>query len=348
MAFARTIPWQMRQSPANLYSAVLGSNGYINVAWMTAYGDLNAKALPLVQAAFREYPDLNSVDISIYPLGTPPVQFKNTRPLMTLSVPRERSREVLALPIDQSWSALYDRVFYQSEPPRAAVPPRMSKARDLMVAQRTPRAIKNGVFVKGIENKTPSSALTFDDAPHPLYAPLLLDTLARLNVHATFFIIGRNAESYPYFVRDIMLEGHEIANHTYTHTRFSELTEDQMFSEIENTNLTLERITGERPLFFRPPGGNYSAKLPKMLEDMKMVLGGWTNPTGDFMNVGTPELLRRMNKGLTLGSIVLLHDNVDDTLEALPQYVKEAQARGITLMPMRQLLFPQLDWLATF
>jgi peptidoglycan-N-acetylglucosamine deacetylase len=371
-AAAKTIPWQMRQTPANLYSAVLGSNGYINVAWMTAYGDaptsateskngdpkngdlknsisdLNAKALPLVQAAFKEYPNLDEVDISIYPLGTPPENFKETRPLMTLSVPRERSREVLALPLEQSWSKSYDRVYYQSEPLSAAVAPRVSKARDLLVAQHSPRAIKNSVFIKGIENKTPSSGLTFDDAPHPLYAPLLLDTLARLNLHATFFIIGRNAESYPYFVRDIVREGHEIANHTYDHRRFIELNEDQMFQEIENANQTLERITGERPLFFRPPGGNYSPKLLGMLSDLKMVLGGWTNSTGDFMNVGVPELLRRMNKGLVTGSIVLLHENVDDTLDALPKYAQEADARGIKLMPMRQLLFPQLDWLATY
>ncbi len=255
---------------------------------------------------------------------------------------------MFALPLEQSWSALYDRVYYQSEPLSAAVAPRVSKARDLLGTQHSPRAIKNSVFVKGIDNKTPSSGLTFDDAPHPLYAPLLLDTLARLNLHATFFVIGRNAESYPYFVRDIVREGHEIANHTYNHRRFIELNEDQMFQEIENANLTLERITGERPLFFRPPGGNYSPKLLGMLSDLKMVLGGWTNSTGDFMNVGVPELLRRMNKGLVAGSIVLLHENVDDTLDALPQYAKEAEARGIKLMPMRQLLFPQLDWLATF
>ncbi len=127
-ASAKIIPWQMRQNTANLYSAVLGSNGFITVAWMTAYGDaptssnnlnsnnlnsnnlngininnnnlkmsdlkmsdlknsisdLNNKALPLVQAAFQEYPNLDEVDISIYALGKPPEHFKDNRPLMTL------------------------------------------------------------------------------------------------------------------------------------------------------------------------------------------------------------------------------------------------------------------------
>ena len=60
-------------------------------------------------------------------------------------------------------------------------------------------------------------ALTFDDGPHPQYTPLILDILKEYNVHATFFLIGENAERNPELVRRILREGHEIGNHTYLH-----------------------------------------------------------------------------------------------------------------------------------
>ena len=77
-------------------------------------------------------------------------------------------------------------------------------------------------------------ALTFDDGPHPVYTPQILDTLKEYGVHATFFLIGENAERNPELVRRILREGHEIGNHSDTHPNMPTLSREDMAKEISS------------------------------------------------------------------------------------------------------------------
>ena len=88
-------------------------------------------------------------------------------------------------------------------------------------------------------------ALTFDDGPHPVYTPVLLDGLAKRKVKATFFITGENAENYPDLVKRMQEEGHLVGNHTYSHIQLTDENREKFKGELVKTNQIIENLTGE-------------------------------------------------------------------------------------------------------
>ena len=101
-------------------------------------------------------------------------------------------------------------------------------------------------------------ALTFDDGPFPIYTTLLLDTLDRLHLTATFFLIGEQVEQYPYFAQAIARAGHEIGNHSFHHPNLTQLAAQAVEDELRRTQEVITAVTGQTPRYFRPPGGDYN------------------------------------------------------------------------------------------
>ena len=100
-----------------------------------------------------------------------------------------------------------------------------------------------------------SVVLTFDDGPHPSTTPHILDILKKRHLRAAFFVLGLQANKYPDIIKRMHDEGHIIGNHTYGHKNLTQLKPAQIKKEIESTNDLIEKITGERPKFMRPPYG---------------------------------------------------------------------------------------------
>lgn len=161
-----------------------------------------------------------------------------------------------------------------------------------------------------------------------MFFPLMLDVLRREGAHATFFIIGRNAEAYPYFVKDMVKDGHELGNHTFHHVRLPPLTDAQITRELKSTNDLITRLTGQPVHYFRPPGGEYSSRVLKIAESLGLTTVFWTDDPGDFQNPGVQTVEERYARHLRAGGIILLHDNAPDGLMALPDLMKVAHARG--------------------
>jgi peptidoglycan-N-acetylglucosamine deacetylase len=99
----------------------------------------------------------------------------------------------------------------------------------------------------------PYIAMTFDDGPHPVLTPRLLDMLKARGIRATFFLIGQNAAEYPDIVRRIAAEGHEIGNHTWDHPQLTKLSPIALREEIDRTSSTIAEIIGKPVLVMRPP-----------------------------------------------------------------------------------------------
>ena len=97
-------------------------------------------------------------------------------------------------------------------------------------------------------------ALTFDDGPDPATTLTVLDALDAANAKATFFVIAKKAEAHPEVIHEIVRRGHEIGLHSYAHDRlFSLRSEARVREDLEQGLVVLEQLTGQRPLFFRPP-----------------------------------------------------------------------------------------------
>jgi len=182
-------------------------------------------------------------------------------------------------------------------------------------------------------------ALTFDDGPNPLYTPNILNALKRYNAHSTFFLVGKMAQQYPDLVRQILAEGHELANHTYTHPNLTKLTQHDIFSEVLRTRTVIKEITGQQTYLFRPPGGDIDPFVKKQLRALDYNIIYWDINAGEYVkNTPAVQASLILNK-VHSGSIILLHNGlVDGTLNILDTLLSELTKQGYACVTISELL----------
>ena len=166
--------------------------------------------------------------------------------------------------------------------------------------------------------KHPWIALTFDDGPHAEKTEALLAVLRDAHVPATFFVVGKMADRYPQVVRDIAKDGHELANHTYSHPNMSRISDAQVISELKQTRDVVQRLTGQDTHLFRPPGGDFSRRMVRLTSKAgyKMIL--WSVLSHDVEGATPEAMRRRILAHADDGGIVLMHSGMKSTLEMLP------------------------------
>ena len=205
-------------------------------------------------------------------------------------------------------------------------------------------------------------ALTIDDGPADPYTGQMLDELKALNVKATFFLIGENAERYPNLVRRIWAEGHEIGNHTYTHPNIGAIPPSRAKLELNATQRVFQSILHRSTLLFRPP---YNADAePTSAEEVRPVVlasslnyitvlefidpQDWNVDERDKVTGVTHHRTAQDMLNTTLaqlgseqGSCILLHDgggNRVETVKLIPLLVNELRKRGYALVPVSALI----------
>lgn len=186
-------------------------------------------------------------------------------------------------------------------------------------------------------------ALTFDDGPDAKQTLLILDLLREYQAKATFFVVGDRVERFPEIVRRELAEGHEVANHSYTHSAFQRLSSGSMEEELNRTQEEIFKATGTRPTLFRPPGGYYNDRLISLskLHHLQMVLWSWHQDTKDWRSPGVQAIANRVLDNARSGDIVLMHDFVyrsTQTYEALRIILPELKRQGYTLVTVSELL----------
>ena len=183
----------------------------------------------------------------------------------------------------------------------------------------------------------PWIALTFDDGPHPR-TEALLSVLREAHVPATFFVVGKMADRYPQIIRDIARDGHELANHTYTHRNLSRLPSDEVIDELEQTREVVQRLTGQDAYLFRPPGGDFSRRTVRLATQSgyRMVL--WNVLTDDVEGASPRHIRRRILQGAQDGAIILMHSGIQNTIDILPGVIAELRQRGYNFVTVSALL----------
>lgn len=186
------------------------------------------------------------------------------------------------------------------------------------------------------------AALTFDDGPSPDTARIL-DILREKKVTATFFLCGASVERYPELARRIAAEGHALGNHTYSHPYLHLKSRAEIASEIDRAQDAIERVTGIRPAYFRPPHGVRWFSLWPLLRERGMTLVLW-NSCPQEGDSPARDIAARALARLRPGAIILLHDGKDNlpegrnlrpaTVEALPQIIDGARRAGYRFAPL--------------
>jgi peptidoglycan-N-acetylglucosamine deacetylase len=189
-------------------------------------------------------------------------------------------------------------------------------------------------------------ALTFDDGPDPETTPRVLETLAARGARATFFVIGEKAERCPEIVEAIVRSGHTLGVHGYRHDRlYAFKGPGAVASDVRRACDVVQRITGERPRWFRPPIGLVSPRTAVGARRAGVELVGWTVRGFDGVSRrDSGRVLRRVARHLEPGAIVMLHDaaeradHVPASLEILPQILDAAAERGLALVTLDELV----------
>ena len=191
--------------------------------------------------------------------------------------------------------------------------------------------IRKGLRFSKLMRGNPASravALTFDDGPHPQYTPKLLAILAKYNVKATFFVVGKQVEVNPSLIKLEDAAGHQIANHTYHHVNLTRIPDDEVRVEWQACNDVVKAITGKTMRFCRPPGGDYDADVIKAAQETGLITVLWTDDPGDYASPGDRVIETRVLDRISNGGIILLHDGVQQTIDVLPQIIETLQRRG--------------------
>jgi len=176
-----------------------------------------------------------------------------------------------------------------------------------------------------------SACLTIDDGPHPLVTPLILDTLRRENVKATFFVVGELVEQYPELVRMIVADGHELGNHTYSHIPLSGLNPRGVWAQLRGCEVGVERACGVKMRWFRPPGGDCTEETLRASDALGYTTVLWTDNTGDWNGLRPAEIVANALQNLRGGGIILMHQDNVESMQALPSIIAGARARGLSL-----------------
>ncbi|MCI8836483.1 MAG: polysaccharide deacetylase family protein [Hungatella sp.] len=178
-------------------------------------------------------------------------------------------------------------------------------------------------------------ALTFDDGPHRLYTPRLLDGLKKRGVHATFFLIGQNIEGNEDIIRRMKEEGHLIGNHSQNHMQLTTEQTEEACDQINWTNEKIRSITGQMPVYVRPPFGSWSDDLESIVP-MKVVL--WSVDPLDWKTQNKDRIVRHIVSHAEDGGIILLHDVYGTSVEAALEVIDTLSAEGYNFVTVDELL----------
>jgi peptidoglycan/xylan/chitin deacetylase (PgdA/CDA1 family) len=183
-------------------------------------------------------------------------------------------------------------------------------------------------------------ALTFDDGPFPVETPLLLDVLADLRVPATFFVIGRDARQYPELTARIAREGHEVANHTFTHPNLDRLSAPMLQQELRDTAATVYPLTHDAAVreYMRPPHGRITEAGIRASQAAGFSVVFWNEDPADERVSNVQALAERIDAEATQPDIILLHSGTMDTIQALPSVVEHFKRAGYRFVTVGELL----------
>ena len=192
--------------------------------------------------------------------------------------------------------------------------------------------------IYSVQREDKCVALSFDAAWGNEDTQTLIDILNARQVRATFFVVGDWAERYPESVEALSQAGHEVMNHSSHHAHFSQLSSEEIKSDLNACNEKISAITGVSPSLFRCPYGEYDDHVIQAVRENGMTAVQWDVDSLDWKGISASEIRDRVLKNVRPGSIVLFHNAAEHTPEALPEILDSLLRDGYTIVPVSELL----------
>lgn len=181
-------------------------------------------------------------------------------------------------------------------------------------------------------------ALTFDDGPHRTVTRRILDILNQHKVVSTYFPVGNVAQRYPDVIRDFVASGHEIGNHSYTHSDMRPMKLETLRYEVAETNRILRGL-GATSILFRPPYGRYSQDLLQVVREEGSQAVLWNVDTRDWKVRDPDKIVEHVVTAAGSGSVLLLHSTYPTTADALPRVISSLREKNCEFVTLS-------DWIA--
>lgn len=171
----------------------------------------------------------------------------------------------------------------------------------------------------------------------------ILDILAKHNVHATFFMTGGWVESYPEDVKAIYEAGHDLGNHSENHKNMSQLSAEEIKTELMTVHDKVKELTGYDMFLFRPPYGDYDNDVILDARACGYYPIQWSIDSLDWKDYGTADIISRVcnNEHLTGGAIILCHNGAKYTAQALDALLTNLEQQGYELVPISELIYKE-------
>jgi peptidoglycan/xylan/chitin deacetylase (PgdA/CDA1 family) len=200
----------------------------------------------------------------------------------------------------------------------------------------TPSLVRTpGTYYKA-NTQEKAIALTFDDGPDPIDTPAILAILKEKNVRATFFVLGQAAQANPYLLKRLVMEGHEIGNHSFNH----DYQQRRLVEEIKQTDQEVFVSTGAHTYFYRPPGGFLSKNQLETVMKNGYIVALWSVDSKDWRNPGVTQIVNNVIKNVFPGAIILMHDGGyqrTQTVKALGPIIDALRDRDYRLTTLSEL-----------
>lgn len=172
--------------------------------------------------------------------------------------------------------------------------------------------------------------LTFDDGPHPMHTPRLLDALRDVEAKATFFVVGKECKRHPEILRRIAEEGHGLGNHSYRHEAPCDVSAANLAAEIRRTSKVVSRLANVELHLFRPPYGDLSPVKLLAAWRLGQQVALWNVDPKDYARQSAGEIKDWFTEHQIVGGdVVLMHDVHPYAAEAIPWLVAEGRSRGL-------------------
>lgn len=182
-------------------------------------------------------------------------------------------------------------------------------------------------------------SMSFDAAWGNEDTQTLIDILNKYKVHATFFVVGQWVDKYPESVKALSDNGNEVMNHSNTHPHMPKLSRTDMLKQINDCDDKVEKVTGKRPILFRPPYGDYNNALVETVEGSNHYCIQWSVDSLDWKGIDANQITKNVMSKVKPGSIILFHNAAEHTPEALPGIIENLQSQGYKVVPISELIY---------
>lgn len=193
--------------------------------------------------------------------------------------------------------------------------------------------------IYSVDTNEKKIAITFDAAWSADDTDTLINILKKHNAKATVFCVGDWVRKNPDAVKKIYANGHEIGNHSDTHALFGQVSREKVKTEIENCNKEIEKITGSSPKLCRAPSGDYDNKSIEICESLDMKMIQWSVDSLDWKRLSVDEMYNRVVEKTENGSIILFHNGIENTPEALDKILAKLKTDGYEFVTVSELIY---------